>query len=122
MSVPICVDRRVGVHRDVWVRRCACVVQMGKSEKISLAVVCAYVMRAVSTSGTKCVEDTKTIVVWYEGGRRNSDVFTGYDKMGSVEYAVYYNDYHSLTVVWQLLNRCRDDVTYSIERVIGYWQ
>jgi len=79
----------------------ACVLCEWESQKkISLAVVCAYVMRVVSTSGTRCVEDTITIAMWYEGGRRNSDVFTGYDKVGSVEYVVDYNDYHSLAVVW----------------------
>ena len=31
--IPVCVDMRVGVHREVWVRYCVCVVQKGKLEK-----------------------------------------------------------------------------------------
>ena len=27
----VCVGRRVGVHRGAWVRRCVCVVRMGRS-------------------------------------------------------------------------------------------
>ena len=85
-----------------------------------MAVVCAYVMRVVSASGTECIENTITIVMWHEGGRGNSDVFTGYNKMGAVEYAVYQYDYHSLTVMWQSLNRCCDDVIYGDECVTRY--
>ena len=90
-------------------------------EKVSLVIVCACVMRVISTSSTRCVEDAITIVARYEGGRGSSDVFAGDDgKVGSVEGPIGYNDDHSLAVVWQLRNRCRERDIYGIECVTGY--
>ena len=85
-----------------------------------MVIVRACVVRIIPTSSTRCVEDAITIVARYEGGRGSSDVFAGYDKVGSVEGSIDYNDYHSLTVVWQLCNRFRERVTYGIECVVGY--
>ena len=85
-----------------------------------MVIVRACTVRVVPTSSIKCIEDSITVVVWHEGGRGDSNVFTGNDKMSSVEDSIDYNDYHSLTVVCQLCNWFCERVTYVIESVIGY--